>query len=257
MTILERERRGRVEILTLNRPEARNAMSPELSLEIEAALDDVEGNREIWTVVITGTGPVFCAGADLKVVSQGRGMEINAPKGGFGGLVERDFPKPIIAAVQGPALAGGFELVLACDLVVAAEEASFGLPEAKRGLLASAGGPIRLAKRVALATALELVMTGDPMPASRAYELGLVNRVVPADEVVDEAVALADRIAHKSLTAIRIGRRLVHDSIDLTQAEAWERTNALAFEVFQSGDAIEGSTAFAEKRPPKWNPPAD
>jgi crotonobetainyl-CoA hydratase len=257
MAILERETRGRVEILRLNRPEARNAMSPELSLEIEAALDDVEKQRDIWTVVLTGTGPVFCAGADLKVVSQGRGMEINAPKGGFGGLVERDFPKPIIAAVQGPALAGGFELVLACDLVVAAEEATFGLPEAKRGLLASAGGPIRLAKRVALATALELVMTGDPIPAARAFELGLVNRVVPADKVLDEALALADRINENSPTAIRIGRRLVLDSLDLTQAQAWERTNELAVEVFQSGDAIEGSTAFAEKRPAKWNPPTE
>jgi enoyl-CoA hydratase len=257
MAILERETRGRVEILTLNRPEARNAMSPELSLEIENALDDVEQQRDIWAVVLTGTGPIFCAGADLKVVAQGRGMEINAPKGGFGGLVERDFPKPIIAAVNGPALAGGFELVLACDLVVAAEEATFGLPEAKRGLLASAGGPIRLAKRVALPTALELVMTGDPIPAARAYELGLINRVVAADTVVDEALALADRIAENSPSAIRIGRRLVRDSVDMTMDEAWKRTNDLAVEVFASGDAIEGATAFAEKRAPKWNPPPE
>jgi len=257
MAILERERRGRVEILTLNRPEARNAMSPELSLAIEDALDDVERDRAVWAVIITGTGPIFCAGADLKVVAQGRGMEINAPKGGFGGLVQRDFPKPIIAAVNGPALAGGFELVLACDLVVAAEEATFGLPEAKRGLLASAGGPIRLAKRVATATALELVMTGDPIPAARAYELGLVNRVVPVDKVVDEAIAIADRIAENSPTAVRIARRLVKDAVDLTEAEAWERTNALAVGIFQSGDAIEGSTAFAEKRAPKWADPPD
>jgi enoyl-CoA hydratase len=253
--ILERERRGRVEILRLNRPEARNAMSPELSLAIEHELDEVEAQRDIWTVVITGTGPVFCAGADLKVVAQGRGMDINAPKGGFGGIVQRDFPKPIIAAVQGPALAGGFELVLACDLVVAADVATFGLPEAKRGLLASAGGPIRLAKRVALATALELVMTGDAIPASRAYELGLVNRVVPADKVVDEAVALADRIAENSPTAVRIGRKLVRDAVDLPEEQAWELTNALAVDVFQSGDAIEGATAFSEKRPPKWGDP--
>ena len=257
MAILERERRGRVEILTLNRPEARNAMSPELSLAIEDALDDVERDRGVWAVIITGTGPIFCAGADLKVVAQGRGMEINAPKGGFGGLVQRDFPKPIIAAVNGPALAGGFELVLACDLVVAAEEATFGLPEAKRGLLASAGGPIRLAKRVATATALELVMTGDPIPAARAYELGLVNRVVPVGKVVDEAIAIADRIAENSPTAVRIARRLVKDAVDLTEAEAWERTNALAVGIFQSGDAIEGSTAFAEKRAPKWADPPD
>lgn len=253
--ILERERRGRVEVLRLNRPEARNAMSPELSLAIEQALDDVESDRDVWSVVITGTGPIFCAGADLKVVAQGRGMEINAPKGGFGGLVQREYPKPVIAAVNGPALAGGFELVLACDLVVAAEEATFGLPEAKRGLLASAGGPIRLAKRIALATALEMVMTGDQIPARRAYELGLVNRVVPADKVVDEAVALADRIAENSPTAVRIGRRLVKDAVNLTEAEAWELTNKLAVPVFQSGDAIEGATAFAEKRAPKWGEP--
>src|SRR5205085_8602725 len=129
------------------------------------------------------------------------------------------------------------------------------LPEAKRGLLASAGGPIRLAKRVALATALELVMTGDAIPASRAYELGLVNRVVPVDKVVDEAVALAERIAENSTTAVRIGRKLVRDAVDLTEAEAWTRTNELAVDVFQSGDAIEGATAFSEKRPPKWGDP--
>jgi enoyl-CoA hydratase len=253
--ILERERRGRTEILTLNRPEARNAMSPELSLAIEQALDDVETERDVWTVIITATGPVFCAGADLKVVAQGRGMDINAPKGGFGGIVQREYPKPIIAAVNGPALAGGFELVLACDLVVAAEEATFGLPEAKRGLLASAGGPIRLAKRVALATALELVMTGDPIPAARAYELGLVNRVVPVERVVDEAVALAERIAENSPTAVRIGRRLVREAVDLPETKAWELTNALAVDVFRSGDAIEGATAFAEKRQPTWGDP--
>ena len=253
--ILERERRGRTEILTLNRPEARNAMSPELSLAIEQALDDVETERDVWTVIITGTGPVFCAGADLKVVAQGRGMEINAPKGGFGGIVQREYPKPIIAAVNGPALAGGFEVVLACDLVVAAEDATFGLPEAKRGLLASAGGPIRLAKRVALATALELVMTGDAIPAQRAYELGLVNRVVAADRVVDEAVALAERIAENSPTAVRIGRRLVREAVDLPETKAWELTNALAVDVFRSGDAIEGATAFAEKRQPTWGDP--
>jgi len=255
MTILERERRGRVEILRLNRPEARNAMSPELSLAMEAALDDIETDRDVWTVVITGTGPIFCAGADLKVVAQGRGLDINAPNGGFGGLVQRDFPKPIIAAVNGPALAGGFELVLACDLVVAAEDATFGLPETKRGLLAGAGGPIRLAKRVALAIALEIVMTGDQIPAARALELGLVNRIVPSDKVVDEAVALAERINENSPTAVRLGRRLVKDAADLTEAQGWARTNELARELFKSGDAIEGAIAFAEKRQPTWADP--
>ena len=255
--VLERERRGRVEILRLNRPEARNAMSPELSQAMEAALDDVEHDPAVGAVVITGTGPIFCAGADLKVVASGRGGEIDTPKGGFGGLVRRDFPKPVIAAVNGPALAGGFELVLACDLVVAANTASFGLPEVKRGLLAAGGGPIRLAKRVPLATALEIVMIGDQMPAARAYELGLVNRVVPADAVVDEAVALAERIGENSPTAVRVGRRLLRDAVDLSEEAGWARSYELVPEVFGSGDAIEGATAFAEKRPPVWNPPAD
>lgn len=230
-------------------------MSPELSLAMEAALDDIEADRDVWIVVLTGTGPIFCAGADLKVVAAGRGGDIATPKGGFGGLVSRDFPKPMIAAVNGPALAGGFELALACDLVVAADDASFGLPEAKRGLLAAAGGPIRLAQRIALATALEMVMTGDQIPAARAYELGLVNRVVPADTVVDEAVALAERINENSPTAVRMGRRLVMGAAVLSDAEAWELNNEISTELFRSSDPIEGATAFAEKRAPVWSDP--
>jgi enoyl-CoA hydratase len=251
--ILERERRGRVEILRLNRPEARNAMSPELSLAIEDALDEIEQDSSVIAVVITGTGPVFCAGADLKVIASGGGAGINAPKGGFAGVATRDFPKPIIAAVNGTAVAGGFELVLSCDLVVAAEDASFGLPEAKRGLLAAAGGPIRLAKRVPLATALEIVMTGDPITAQRAHDLGLVNRLVPADRVVDESVALAERIAENSPSAVRIGRRLVKESAEVSEADGWKLTYELARELGKTGDGIEGATAFAEKRKPVWS----
>lgn len=255
--ILERERRGRVEILRLNRPEARNAINPELSLAIEAALDEIETDREVWTVVLTGTGPVFCAGADLKVVAGGGGLNIQTKKGGFGGLVWRDFPKPVIAAVNGTAVAGGFELVLACDLVVAADGATFGLPEVKRGLLAAAGGPVRLAHRAPLATALELVMTGDTITASRAFELGLVNRVVPEARVVDEAVALADRIAENSPSAVKVGRRLVLDAVGLTEEEAWKRTGELAGQLMKTGDGVEGATAFIEKRSPVWGDPID
>ena len=252
--VLQRSRQGRAEILCLNRPDARNAMNPELSLAIENALDDIENDNEVAVVIITGSGPVFCAGADLKVVARGEGLAINAPKGGFGGLVQRDFPKPIIAAFNGPALAGGFELVLACDLVVAAETATFGLPEAKRGLLAAAGGPIRLARRVPLATALEIVMTGDPITAQRALELGLVNRLTDTpDQVVAEAVALAERIGENSPAAVRAGRRLTRAAAEVSEGEAWTLNAQLAAEVFRSGDAIEGATAFAEKRPPVWN----
>jgi enoyl-CoA hydratase len=251
--ILERERRGRVEILRMNRPEARNAMSPELSQAIEDALDETEDDKAVGAVILTGSGPVFCAGADLKVVASGKGQNIETKKGGFGGVVRRALAKPLVAAVQGPALAGGFELVLACDLVVAADTATFGLPEAKRGLLAAAGGPIRLAERVPQPTALEIVMTGDPITALRAYELGLINRVVPADRVVDEAIALVERVMENSPTAVRVARRLVREAPGLGEAGAWKLTYELAGEVIASGDAIEGSTAFAEKRTPVWN----
>ncbi len=250
--VIERERRGRVGILTLNRPEAHNAVSDEVSRAIEATLDEFEADAAVWAVVITGNGPTFCAGADLKMVAQGRGMEIATKRGGFGGIVTRDFPKPLIAAVNGPALAGGFEIVLACDLVVAAEDARFGLPEVQRGLFAAAGGPIRLPKRVPLALATEIVITGEPIDAQRAHAVGLVNRLVPRERVLDEALALAERIAENSPAAVRNSLEMVREAVDLTEAEAWHRSNERAVEVFSTGDAIEGATAFAEKRPPRW-----
>jgi enoyl-CoA hydratase len=250
--VVERERRDRVGIIRLNRPEARNAVSDEVSEAIEAALDEFEADDGIATVVVTGTGDVFCAGADLKMVAQGQGMKIATKRGGFGGFVARDYPKPRIAAVNGPALAGGFEIVLACDLVVAADGARFGLPEVKRGLFAAAGGPFRLARRIPLATATEIVLTGDPIDAARAHELGLVNRLVPRDRVLDEALALAGRIAENGPVAVRNSLKMVREAVDLTEAEAWPRSAELAVEVFSTGDAIEGATAFAEKRPPRW-----
>jgi enoyl-CoA hydratase len=255
MPILERERRGPVELLRLNRPEARNAMSPELSAAIEAALDAVEPDPDVAAVVITGNGPVFCAGADLRVIARGEGAGIMTRRGGFGGLTQRDFSKPVIAAVNGAAVAGGFELVLACDLVVAAADAVFGLPEAARGLLAAAGGPIRLAKRVPLALALEIGLTGEPISAERAFQVGLVNRVVPPDQVVDAALTLAERIAGNSPTTVRVTRRLIRAAVEATEAEGWRMTMEAAAEVGASGDGIEGATAFIEKRPPVWRRP--
>jgi enoyl-CoA hydratase len=202
--------------------------------------------------VLTDAGDVFSAGADLKVVAAGRGMDIARGKGGFAGVVSRDFPKPIIAAVNGPALAGGFEIVLSCDLVVAADTSRFGIPEAQRGLMAAAGGLIRLPKRVPLAVALEMAMTGDPIEADRALALGLVNRVVPRDQVVAEACALAERIGENSPIAVRLSRQLVKEAGELSEADGWQRTNELAIQIFSSGDAVEGATAFAEKRKPVW-----
>jgi crotonobetainyl-CoA hydratase len=252
MALVEQERRGNVVLLTLNRPEARNAISPEVSQEMAATLDGLEADPAVRAVVLTGAGDVFSAGADLKVVAQGRAADIARAKGGFAGIVTRDFPKPIIAAVNGPALAGGCEIVLSCDLVVAAETARFGIPEVKRGLMAAAGGLIRLPKRVPLAIALELAMTGDPIDASRALQLGLVNRVVPRAAVVGAAIALAERIGENSPIAVRLSRRLVREAAELSEAEGWKRTAELSVEVFGSGDSIEGATAFAEKRKPVW-----
>jgi enoyl-CoA hydratase len=239
-------------VLTLNRPEARNAVNGELARAMEAALDGLEADAATNAVVLTGAGSTFCAGADLKVVAAGRGAELATPRGGFGGIVTRKFPKPLIAAVNGPALAGGFEVVLACDLVVAVEHATFGLPEVTRGLFAAAGGLIRLPKRIPLALATEIALTGDPIDADRAAQLGLVNRVVPEGQVVEAACELAARIAANGPLAVRNSLAMVREAAELTEAEAWARNNALAVEVFASRDAIEGATAFAEKRAPRW-----
>jgi enoyl-CoA hydratase len=252
MAVAEMERRGSTAIVRFNRPEARNAISPEVSATMVGLLDEIEADDSLRAVVLTGTGEVFSAGADLKVIASGRANDIANVKGGFAGIVTREFPKPLIAAVNGPALAGGCEIVLSCDLVVAAETARFGIPEVQRGLMAAAGGLIRLPKRLPLAIALELAMTGDPIDADRALALGLVNRVVPAGDVVDTAVALADRIASNSPIAVRMARQLVREAAELSEAEGWRRTGELAVEVFASGDAIEGATAFAEKRAPVW-----
>jgi enoyl-CoA hydratase/carnithine racemase len=252
MAVVESERRGQVALVTLNRPEARNAISPEVSQSMAEVLDELEADPSVRAVVLTGRGEVFSAGADLKVVAQGRAGDIARAKGGFAGVVTRNFPKPMIAAVNGPALAGGFEIVLSCDLVVAAETSRFGIPEVQRGLVAAAGGLLRLPKRVPLAVALELAITGDPIDAQRAFELGLVNRVVPADRVVDEAIVLAERIGENSPIAVRASRQLVREAVDMTEEEGWRRTNELVIPVFESGDAVEGATAFAEKRKPVW-----
>ena len=252
MSVIEVERRELVAVVTINRPDARNAINGDVANGMEAALDELEADSEIQAVIITGAGPTFCAGADLKLVAAGRGAEMATKRGNFAGIVTRTFPKPLIAAVNGPALAGGFEIVLSCDLVVAAEHAIFGLPEARRGLFAAAGGLIRLPKRVPRALATELAITGDPIDAPRALQLGLVNRVVPAAEVIDAALALAARIAENGPLAVRNSLTMVREAGDLTEEQAWPRNIELALEVFASKDSIEGATAFAEKRQPRW-----
>ena len=247
-----RERRDHVEILRINRPEAKNAVNDVVALGLEAALDDIEEDADVRVVVLTGTGDTFSAGADLKLVAEGRTRDVTTARGGFAGFVERDFPKPVIAAVNGTAVAGGFELALACDLIVAATGAKFGLFEVKRGLIAAGGGLIRLPRRVPLALAMEIAIVGTTIDSERAYSVGLVNRVVPADEVVETALGLALEIAANSPLAVRLSRTLVREAGDLTEAEAWKRSAELSREVGASPDPREGARAFAEKRAPIW-----
>jgi len=240
-------------ILTINRPEARNAINGPVSLAMSGFMDELAEDPDCWVVVITGSGDkAFSAGMDLKAFASGEGGDIMGASGGFGGLTQRTFPKPIIAAVNGSALAGGFEIMLSCDLVVAAEHATFGIPEAKRGLIAGAGGLIRMPKRLPIAIALELAMTGDAIDAARAFELGLVNRVVPSSVVIEEAVSLADRIAANAPLAVRYSKSVMKQAAELSEAEGWKINAEAVGVVFTSADAMEGPVAFAEKRAPNW-----
>jgi crotonobetainyl-CoA hydratase len=247
-----RERRDYVEILRIDRPEAKNAINDVVAHALERALDDVEHDPEVRVVLLTGTGDTFSAGADLKMVAAGDSQGFITKRGGFAGIVARDFPKPIIAAVNGTAVAGGFEIALACDLIVAADTAVFGLFEVKRGLFAGGGGLIRLPRRVPLALAMEIAIVGSTIDAERAFSVGLVNRVVPPADVLDCALGLATEIAANSPLAVRNTRRMVREAGDLTEAEAWKRSAELSREVFASPDSVEGATAFKEKRPPVW-----
>jgi enoyl-CoA hydratase len=248
-----RERRDTVEVLTINRPAQRNAIDVGVSQGIATALDELETDDGADVVVITGAGDkAFCAGMDLKAFAAGEMPSISKVSGGFAGITRRSFSKPLIAAVNGAALAGGFEIVLSCDLVVAADHAIFGIPEAKRGLLASAGGLVRLPKRLPLAIALELALTGEPLDAARAHALGLVNRVVPGAEVLEVALQLAHAIARNAPLSVRASKAVMRQAADTSEAEAWAISDEAAEVVTSSPDALEGAIAFAEKRAPVW-----
>ncbi len=256
MAVVERDRRQNVEILTINRPEARNAINGEVSQAMAAALDELEADKHCLAVIITGAGDkAFSAGMDLKAFASGELGAIASAPGGFGGITQRDFPKPLVAAVNGAALAGGCEIMLSCDMVVAAEHATFGIPETKRGLIAGAGGLLRLPRRLPLAIALELGLTGETIGAERAYQLGLINRVVPAEQLIQEALGLAELITANAPIAVRWSKRIMRASPYLSEQEGWNLTAEAAGEVFSSPDALEGAVAFAEKRPPRWQLP--
>ncbi len=250
---LVRERHGRTELLRINREAARNAIDGPTSIAFGLAFEELSEDDEVWAVVITGTGDrAFSAGMDLKAFATGQAGDILSAEHGFANIARRSFPKPLIAAVNGAALAGGLEIVLSCDLVVAAEHAIFGIPEVKRGLFAAGGGLIRLQHRIPYSIALELALTGDTIDASRAAQLGLVNRVVPADQVVTEALALAEKICANAPLAVRASKKIMKGSLGMTDEEGWGLNGSLVPQIFGSADAMEGSVAFAEKRPPVW-----
>jgi enoyl-CoA hydratase len=248
--VVEYETHGRVAIFTLNRPEARNAVSNEVSSAMEAHLDDFEADPEVWVGIVAGNGPVFSAGADLKSVAQKK--PIDTEKGGFAGLARYPRTKPLIAAVDGAALAGGLEIVLSCDLVVASPRARFGIPEVKRSLVAAAGGLFRLPQVVGRNVALELAMTGDPISAERAYQLGLVNEMAAEGEVVPAAMQLADRIIANAPKAVRESRAVVIESHARSEDDGWEITKDHFRNILGTEDFSEGPRAFVEKRDPVW-----
>lgn len=252
MAIIETEKRGHIFIITLNRPEARNAVNGDVAEGIEAAIDTFEGDDELWVGIIASSGKVFCAGADLKAISAGDAGRLSTKRGGFAGLVKRVRTKPLIACVNGPALAGGCEIVLASDMVVAAEEAIFGVPEVKRSLVPAAGGLFRLPRAVGPAVGMELMLTGDPIPAARAHALGLVNYVTTQDKLMETTLELAGRIAANAPLAVQramqVTKRAMMDSDDDLWAASSDAMRFLA----GTEDFKEGPRAFIEKRAPVW-----
>lgn len=250
--MIDYEQRGRVAVFTMNRPEARNAVNGDVASGIEAAIDRFEADPDTWVAVLTGAGPVFSAGADLKAIATGQAAALNTKKGGFAGIATRERTKPIIAAVNGPALAGGCEIVLSCDMVVASTEARFGLPEVKRSLVAGAGGLFRLPRALPSVIAMEMILTGDPIEAQRAYDLGFVNQLVEPGQVVAAAVALAERICVNAPVAVRESRSVVLASALADDEIAWRLTHEAFGRVVQTEDFAEGPKAFIEKRAPEW-----
>ena len=238
--------------LTLNRPRARNAISAEMAATIERLVGEVEADRAIRVGIVAANGPSFCAGADLKEVAAGRGAALMTPTAGFAGFVYGQRSKPWIAAVQGPAHAGGAEIALACDMILAAEDASFGLPEVKRGVIPGAGGAFRIARFLPRPLALELITTGATIDARRAAEIGLINRVVPGDRLAEAAIALAVSIAENSPMAVREALQLARAALDGEEAVFRRMESEAIARLLAGPDVVEGATAFVEKRAPVW-----
>jgi enoyl-CoA hydratase len=244
------ERRGAVQVVTINRPQARNALDASVARDVAAAVDELDASDDLRAGVLTGAGGFFSAGMDLKAFLRGETPAIEGR--GLCGITRTPPRKPLIAAVEGGALAGGFELVLACDLVVAGRGARFGVPEVKRSLVAAGGAALLLPQRVPRAVALELLLTGEPMDAERAAAVGLVNRVVDDGTALDAAVELAEVIGANGPLAVAATKQIVQSAPAWSPGVMWDRQDEVVRPVFASEDAREGSTAFAERRPPVW-----
>jgi enoyl-CoA hydratase len=248
---------GRVAVITLNRPDARNAVNGDVANGLEAAIDQMESDPAVWVGILRANTegqerPVFCAGADLKAINSGNAAALNTARGGFGGFVYRERTKPVIVAVDGLATAGGCEIVLAADLVVATTRSSFGLAEVKRNLIAGAGGLFRLPRAIGQAAAMEAILTGEPIPAERAHQLGLISRLVGPGEAVDEAKRLATQITANAPLAVWASRKVVLAAAYEDDDTLKKLTNAEFAKVLSSSDTKEGLTAFIEKRSPNW-----
>jgi enoyl-CoA hydratase len=250
--MIDFEAQDRVALITIRRPEARNAVNGEVASGIEAAIDKLESDPDLWIGILAGEGPVFSAGADLKAIASGQANQLQTARGGFGGIARRERTKPIIAAIDGPAVAGGCEMALACDMIVASRRAVFGLPEVKRSLVAAAGGLFRLPRTLGPKVAMEVILTGDPISAERAYQLGLVNQLVEPGEVLDAAKALAARITVNAPLAVWSSRQVALAAFTEDDKSLWRLSGEMFSKVTQTEDFSEGPRAFVEKRPPVW-----
>jgi enoyl-CoA hydratase len=244
--------RGRIALITIDRPQARNAINGKVAGGLQDAVERLEQDDDLWMGVIAARGPIFSAGADLKEIAAGRADTLATERGGFAGITRLNRRKPLIAAVDAPALAGGCEIVLSCDLVVASKAASFGIPEVKRALVAGAGGLFRLPRVLPLNVAMQLALTGDPITAERAFALGMVNELCEPGEAIDVALRMAEQICSNAPLAVQISRDLVLRGAQANDDQAWEMTDAAMVDVMRGEDFAEGPRAFIEKRPPVW-----
>ncbi|MCT4655489.1 MAG: enoyl-CoA hydratase-related protein [Cohaesibacter sp.] len=246
------EERGGIAIISLNRPAQRNALDGETSDQLRAAIDRLEREDHLRVGILRGNGPVFCAGLDLNTIANNQADEVLFGPDRFGGLVSRTRSKPLIAAVQKAALAGGFELALACDLIVASKEAIFGLPESKRGLVAGGGGAIRMAQSLPKVIANEILLLGEPFGAEDAKKMGLINRVVEAGDLEKASLDLAEAITKNAPLSIRASLELSRSCWEGSEEESWQLNDRLLKSLIDSEDAAEGAVAFKEKRPAVW-----